>query len=199
MREKRETSKEQAWLAFAQRVFQEESLGYKLDAMGGVHYHVDAEFERNRVSVLSALGQPRFQAVSRAFEDAHKKLDAQPSDTKGAVRDLFEASETLFKLLTESNQDLSERSVRSVLKPIVQRFYQSIDSSATSFGEHLLESFCQWVNAGHRYRHGQNTEEPHAPTLEAAIAFVSIGASFIRWLIELDLLVRCAPTARQNE
>jgi hypothetical protein len=43
------------WKDFIDRVFREENLGYRLDLKCGVHYFIDEEFERNRVSTLTVL------------------------------------------------------------------------------------------------------------------------------------------------
>ena len=35
------------WLRNIQRIFQEENVAYRVDALGGVHFYVDEEFARN--------------------------------------------------------------------------------------------------------------------------------------------------------
>ena len=49
-----------------------------------------------------------------------------------------------------------------------------------------FEGFSSWVDAMHLYRHGQNTNEPVAPSLDYAIYIVSTGAAFLRLLAEID-------------
>jgi len=175
------------WLAFVTRVFQEENLGYVVNEHGAVRYLVDQEFERTRFAVIEGLGVPRYKAVRVAVEEAFKKLDAEPFDTKTAVRSMFEAVETLCKVLGDHNDDLDERMVQKRIKPIVGRVYGAMDASAQSFSEQTIEGFIKWVNAGHRYRHGQNTGEPHDPPLELTVAFLSQGAAHIRFLIDLHV------------
>jgi hypothetical protein len=173
-----------AWRAFVSRVFEEEMLGYVLDKRAGVRYAIDEEYERNRFSVIDGLSDSRYAAVREAVETAFSRLDGTP-DTKAAVRDMFEAAEILGKLLTDSNEDLNERLVQRRLKPIAQRLYEK-NKAAVSFSDQLLEAFAKWVNAGHKYRHGQQTEEPLAPPLDLAVAYLSSGASYVRVLADLD-------------
>lgn len=186
LRMKHQNQRIQPYLTFVQRALHEENMGYRLDPQGGVHYIVDDEFERNRISALACLNDPKFSAVASSMEGAFAKMDAEPFDTKGSVRDMFEAVETLTKLISNSSQDLTERFVKQTLKPLAQSIYQKFDASAISVADLLLEGMCHWVNAGHKYRHGQKTAEPIAPPLEITILFLSGGAGYIRWLTELD-------------
>jgi len=41
------------FLAEARRIFAEERVRYRIDDKGGVHFTVDAEFERSRIATLS--------------------------------------------------------------------------------------------------------------------------------------------------
>ena len=50
----------------------------------------------------------------------------------------------------------------------------------------LVDALADWINAAHFYRHGQGSEEPVQPPLELAIAMVSSGGSFLRWIADLD-------------
>lgn len=75
------------------------------------------------------------------------------------------------------------------LKPIAQKLHSG-NPSAVSFGDQMLEGFAKWVSAGHKYRHGQKTEEPVAPPFDMAVAYVSAGASHIRFLASLDQMTR---------
>jgi hypothetical protein len=99
------------------------------------------------------------------------------------VRDTFEAAETLFKLLTGSGKSLDEAAVKKDLWPKLAPTYQAVDPTAVGAAEQLIHGFCQWVNAGHKYRHGQKTEEPVEPPIEMAVLYLSAGAAYIRWLV----------------
>ncbi len=181
-----QATRAQSWRDLVSRVFHEEGLGYVVNDRGAVRYLVDEEFERARFSVIDGLGAGRFNAVRTAVDEAFKKLDREPFDTKAAVRSMFEAVETLCKVLGDHNDDLDEGMVKKRIKPMVARIYGAEDASAQSFGEQTVEAFIKWVNAGHRYRHGPKTEEPHDPPLELTVSFLSQGAAHIRFLIDVD-------------
>lgn len=175
------------WRQFVQRVFIEENLGYRLDEEAGVHFFVDEEFERNRLSALSCLAETKYSAVRVEFEKAHRKLDSDPPETKEAIRAVFEAVEILYKLIinAEGKTRLSSAGIRDKLKPLAQNVYKD-DITACTTVDHLLDSLCNWIDACHMYRHGQKVEEPNDPPIELAVEVVSGGASYLRWLVELN-------------
>lgn len=110
--------KADAWHAFVSRAMREENMAYTLDEKCGVHFFVDEEFERNRVTALSCLTSARYSAVRVAFEQAHSYLDAQPSDTKASVRAAFEAVEILARLMDSQSKNLNKWMVENKLKPL---------------------------------------------------------------------------------
>ena len=75
--------------------------------------------------------------------------------------------------------------IHNSIKPIVQSVYTN-DATAKNVANHLLNGFADWVEGCHPYRHGQQSEEVFAPPLEIAVATLSNGATYIRWLMELD-------------
>jgi hypothetical protein len=79
----------ETWKSFVTRVIEEENLGYRLDPKCGVHYFVDEEFERNRISTLLALDDPKYSGVRDAYEAAYRHMDSDPPDSKAAVRSMF--------------------------------------------------------------------------------------------------------------
>jgi hypothetical protein len=172
------------WQAHVARTIREENLGYRLDPQGGVHYFADAEFERNRVATIATLGSPRYRAALASFEAAQGALDAQPLDGKAAIRDTFEAAEIVFKLRFGVAR-LGTSEVQKHLRPAVQKVYVG-NIPALNAANQLLEALASWTNGAHQYRHGQGLEEPAQPPLAFAIAMVSTGASYIRWLAEID-------------
>jgi len=178
------TERANDWHQFVSRVFREENMGYTLDVKAGVHFLVDEEFERNRVSVLRCLGAPRYAGVRAAFEDAHRHLDATPPDTKASVRSVFESIEILAKLMVET-KNLNQWLVENKLKPIAESVYTGDKTAVESIGA-VFDGFALWVDGLHLYRHGQATPEPVAPPLEFAIYVLSSGASFLRWLVDID-------------
>lgn len=173
-----------SWIVFVKRVFEEENLCYTIDDAGVVHYFIDKEFEKNRISLLKSLESPRYAGVRQAFEDAHKHLDVTPIDTKASVRSLFESIEILTRLM-HSAKNLNKSFVKMELKAMAQKACGEDDIALKTVGT-MFDGFGEWVDALHNYRHGQGKEEPVAPSLEFAVYVISSGASIIRWLIEID-------------
>ena len=175
------------WRDFVQRALNEENVGYRLDESAGVHYFVDEEFERNRVATIERLANSRYAAVLSEFESAHQKLDEHPADTKGAVRAVFEAVEILSKLMVGENrmQRLTTHEINNHLWPIVESAYEG-EAVALEAATKFFGGLIGWVRSIHEYRHGQEVEEPTPPPLGLAVAMVSSGATYLRWLAELD-------------
>ena len=175
------------WREFVERTLEEENLGYRVDERAGVHYFVDEEFERNRVATIERLASSRYAAVLSEFESAHQKLDEHPADTKGAVRAAFEAVEILSKLMVGENrmQRLTTHEINNHIKPIVEAAYED-ETVALTAAKRFLDELIGWVSSIHEYRHGQEVQEPAPPPLGLAVAMVSSGATYLRWLAELD-------------
>lgn len=180
------TPQAREWRTFVDRALREENVGYIVDASCGVHYFVDQEFERNRVSVLAVLDGPRYAAVRVAFEDAYRHLDSDPRDTKAAVRSIFESLEILTKQMVDTrnlNRWIVENTLRDRCLSIANADVERTVASG------LFLSIADWVDAVHNYRHGQATEEPVAPSEEIAIHIISTGSAYVRWLTQFDLLL----------
>lgn len=175
------------WKATVAQVFIEENIGYRIDDRGGVHPLVDEEFERNRVSVLDCLTDPKYTAVAAEFEKAHDQLGRNPSETKEAVRSVYEAVEILVKLMVDGDKisRLGKPEVEKYIKPLAQKVYVD-DEIALNAANLMLGGLSEWSNSVQQYRHGQRVEEPTDPPLGLAIASISIGASYLRWLVEID-------------
>ncbi len=173
------------WKEFVERALREENVGYTLDEKCGVHYFIDEEFERNRVSTLSVLDSPRYKAVRAAFEDAYRHLDSDPRDTKAAVRSIFESLEILTKQMVET-KNLNRWVVENTLK---EKCLSQVTGGTTELAvvTGLFSSIADWVDALHNYRHGQATEEPISPTDELAIHIISSGSAHIRWIAQFDM------------
>ncbi len=178
------TPEARAWKDFVERVLREENLGYSLDEQCGIHFFVDQEFEHNRVTVLRGLDAPRYAGVRTAFEDAYKYLDADPTDTKAAVRSMFESMEILTKLMVDT-KNLNKWVVENTLKQSVQSLYGGDDVASRTAGL-AFDGFAKLIDGLHNYRHGQGKEETVSPPMSFAIYVLSSGAAFLRWLIEID-------------
>lgn len=172
------------WHTFVSRVLREENMGYRLDEQCGVHYFVDEEFERNRVSALSCLSAARYTGVRTAFEQAHAYLDAQPADTKASVRSAFEALEILARLMDPTSKNLNKRMVENKLKPLAVA--NAVDATEEKTISSIFDGLAQVVDGLHNYRHGQPAEEPVAPSMTMAVYVLSTVAATLRWLVAVD-------------
>jgi hypothetical protein len=182
---KRNAQAAEEWRLFVERTLKEENLGYRIDNNAIIHYLIDEEFERSRISVLAALENQRYAGIKAAFEDAHRYLDTDPIDTKASVRSVFESIEILVKLMAPSVHRLTKKVVQTELKEIVTTTYKD-DSVAIETIDKIFDGLGEWFDALHNYRHGQGKEEPVVPPLDFAVYIFSSGASFLRWLIEID-------------
>lgn len=176
--------KAEAWHAFVSRAMREENMAYSLDEKCGVHYFVDEEFERNRVTALTCLTPVRYAAVRVAFEQAHSYLDAQPADTKASVRAAFEALEILARLMDGQSKNLNKWMVENKLKPIAVA--QAHDPTEVVVVERLFDGLACAVDGLHNYRHGQGSQQPVAPSLSVAVYVVSTVAAALRWLVAIE-------------
>ncbi len=180
---------QERWLEAVRDIFADEHMAYRVDDLGVVHPLVDQAFEYARISVIGALSGDAFNAARTHFEDAIAALEADPPDTRGAVRNCFDAAENLFKLLTETGQDLTKSNVIGTLRSIVDGVHGSLDRATQQHAGRMLSSFAGWADAGHPYRHAQGDTEVQAPSHVLAVLYVNTGAGFIRWLAQM-LMVR---------
>ena len=168
------------WLDAIRDIFADEHLAYRVDDLGVVHPLVDQAFDAARVSAIGALAGETFNAARTHFDDAIASLEED--DTRGAVGNCFDAAENLFKLLTESGQQLTKGNVESTLRPIMNRLHADLDPATRQHVGRMVSSFGAWVDAGHPYRHAQGNTEVQAPTQVLAVLYLNSGAGFIRWL-----------------
>lgn len=176
------------WHAFVKRALHEENMGYYIDAQCGVHYLVDEEFERNRISLLSCLQDDKYTGVKAAFEDAHRHLDSTQPDTKASVRSMFESLEILVRQMVNAS-NLNKWVAENKLKQLAQEAYKN-DPTAVKVVESVFDGFGKWIDGMHNYRHGQGLPDPVAPSVGFAVFVLSSGASYLRWLVEIDGLIK---------
>lgn len=169
------------WRAFVERVFREERVGYRVDEQCGVHYFVDEEFERNRVATLAGLDNPLLANARQAYEDAFRHLDSTPRDTKAAVRSIFEAAEILAKRVMPEAQRLNGKIIEGPLRAKCLAALGGDETEQKSLAK-VFDSFGDWVDAMHLYRHGQDGHEPVAPSEDLAVHAISTGSAYIRLL-----------------
>jgi hypothetical protein len=149
------------------------------------HFRFDAEFESNRAATIASLQGARYRAALTAFEDGMAALAKAPPDGKGAIRSTFAAAEGLFRLMLEKSPRLTAVEAQQKLEPLLQRIHAQ-DNAAMGAASKLLNAFKDWIDAAHFYRHEEGQKDPVQPPLTLAVQMVSVGASFIRWLAELD-------------
>jgi hypothetical protein len=174
-----------AWVATVRRMFSEEGIHYTVDDRGGVHFAFDREFEVNCSATIAALNGRRFANVLAEFQEVDSKLAEVPPNGKGAIRSTFAAAEGLFRLMFPAAPRLSASEIDKRLLPKVQRVYAA-DVVALRAATKLVTSLKEWVDAAHFYRHETGKEEVAQPPLTLAINLISLGASYIRWLAEID-------------
>ena len=174
---------EGAWLSFVGRVLAEENLAYSIDSRGIVHPFIDSEFDHNRASALRVLSEPRFAEARKDFEEAFRHL--RNGEGKQAARMMFPAIEVTAKVLFPGKfSGFSNAEVDKFLLPKLQQKYAGNEPSLDA-GKQLLGSFKSWINASQKYRHGQEvTVETDIPQ-DLLVAYLSAGASFLRWMVEL--------------
>lgn len=169
------------WLEFVGNVFREENMNYRVEPSGRVLLHIDEEHQRNRASSIAALDF--HPAALEACQLAFDALDRDPADTRQSVRAMFEACEILFKAITGAKR-LSSQGVVSELPGILQQATGANDVEQNAF-RNLISGMCDWIDAGHLYRHGQDVQDPAPPSLGFAALFLSQGGGYIRLLADV--------------
>jgi hypothetical protein len=176
------------WLRNIQRIFQEENVAYRVDALGGVHFYVDEEFARNRADAIAALGPARYANALHAFEGDMTELRQIPPNGKGAIRGVFGAAEAVFKLILPNMPRLGAAELDG-LAPLLQQVYHDDDTARRSAVK-MLSSPKDWVDAAHFFRQEQGmADEVAQPPLGLAVHIFCAGAAHLRWLAELDALL----------
>jgi hypothetical protein len=173
-----------AWLEFVRRALHEENMAYTVDDRCGVHFVVDQEFERNRISALRCLEPARYAGARVALEAAHSYLDASPPDTKASVRSAFESVEIVARLIDPDSRNLNQWMVKNKLLPLALALANDDIEKGTI--SNLFEGISFFVHGLHNYRHGQGSETPIAPSLPIAIYVLSSAAATLRWLVLID-------------
>ena len=178
-------SRRSQFLEEVRRILREERVRYLLDDLGGVHFTVDTAFEQARVSTVSALGADRYLAVRQSLADAYAALDELPPNGKAAVRNVFFANESLFRLIFPDAHQLGIGELKKHLKPTLDRKYDQKIPAIYAAQKQFVQ-FASWVEGAHFYRHEPGSEEPTQPPLEMAIHYVTAGTTWLRWLQGFD-------------
>ncbi|WHZ37509.1 hypothetical protein [Sagittula sp. MA-2] len=182
----RESGAKERFLEHIRRIFKEENLAYEIDAEGGVHPLIDSAFTSGKQLAISGLASPRYIATAQSLEKIDGSLLEDPADYKGAIRSVFGACENLFKLMYGVPRLDSQKAGELIGKD--QQSLYSAHPTLQAASSKMLESFKDWINSAHFYRHEEGTEEPNQPAEEVAILLISQGLSYVRWLAKLDTL-----------
>jgi hypothetical protein len=167
------------------RILEQENVSYRVDPQGGAHFLHDEEFARSAQSTITGLGDPRYANSLDRFESGMKAIAVSTPDGKTGIRNVFEAAEGLFRLIVPRAPRLTADQVGH-LDPILQKRYAG-DRTAAGAAAKLLASFKDWTESCHFYRHEPGKPDEIAqPPLELAIHLMSVGAAFIRVMVELD-------------
>jgi hypothetical protein len=182
------------WRSEVDRIFREENVHYGLDERAGVHFRYDQQFEENRGRAIAALTGSRYRSTLNEFEKGMDALAKAPPDGKMAVMHTFRAVEGLFRLMFARAPRLGGAEAGQHLEPVLQRIYSG-DNVAKNAASKMLNAFKDWIDAAHFYRHEVGQEEPSEPPLGLVILITGQGASFLRWLAELDTTQIAVETA----
>lgn len=181
--------KQRVYLDEVSRLFAEEQVGYRVDEKGGVHLHIDTDFENLRTSTIGSLSSSRYQSARELFESAFIALDGTPPDGKSAIRSTFFATENLFRLMFPSAHQLSAPEVNKHLKPLIDKIYGG-QKPAIYLAQKLVSALCDWIDGAHFYRHEPGSEEPAQPPLELAVYLITEAGGHLRWLAQIDHAAR---------
>ena len=171
-----------AWITEVDQIFREENLAYRVGEDGIVRPHIDEEFDANQSSALRALDEERFAEARDDFEKAFQHL--RNGEGKQALRMMFPAVEVAAKVLFPGKfSRLMPNELDSTLRPLLDARYAD-NEPARDASRQLLEAFKKWINSSQLYRHGQEVQASAEPPQELVVLHLSLGASFLRWMIE---------------
>lgn len=166
-------------------IFSEETLPYEVDDEGGVHRKFDDEFDRNTDFVFQSLAKGEYHSAAREFQRGIGYLKAVSPDTVSAVRAVFGAVENIFKIQFETAR-LGASEIEKKLAPRLSQIYSDRNFDAS---KRYAKSFAEWVNACHIYRHSDDARDNDELPLVLAVGLVSAGASYLRWLLDMQSLI----------
>lgn len=173
------------WREFVKVVFHEENVHYFIDEEGGVHNALDGAMVREANAAIRVLSGEDRAHISEQYSSGVDSLASLPPNGRLAVRDVFEATESLFRQVFPEARQLNANALERYLKPEVQRLYDA-DEDLRGVALDAYASMVKWVDAAHPYRHGSGQKEMTQPPLEIATLLVSEGTGFIRWLAEVS-------------
>jgi hypothetical protein len=166
------------------KIFREESLNYRIDPRGGVHFEVDDQFQRNIDATVLGLGNPKFTASLHALEESLKQFSGPNRSGKILIRGVFEAVESAF-LVVVNNQKLnrlSDQSIDADLKKHLLKRYAKVPEADDKVLR-TLENIKSWVKAAHPFRHGAPLDQVHEAPEDYAVFLADQGMAILRLII----------------
>lgn len=169
---------------FVKRALTEEHMAFRLDSDGGVHFFVDAEFEKSRAATLAGLSEPQYEAVRTEYEKAFLRLDDDPPDTSDAIFAMFKSLESLYKLMTGSGgkDRLGYNGAKKKLAPLILEFCDNVPTAKKAV-EQAFAGFYDWIEAAQNYRHADGEPKASPAPLDFTIHMIATGSSYLRWLL----------------
>lgn len=183
-----ESSKKRELTQFVNECFVEEGLAYVMNQQGEIRFRPDEEFERNRIMTLKSLTENNFSTALEAYNHAYNEFQSDVQKGKSAIRYIFEANEILFKKLAKPHHvfdQLNSRNIETIKKLIKDDIAGHLDDTAKQTINKFIESYKDWVDGLHPYRHGQDRESYDNPPIDLTIYALSTGAAHLRWLASL--------------
>ncbi len=101
------------------------------------------------------------------------------------MRANFNALECMYRLMFPLAPRLAKDTVATYLRPLLQSRHNEDQTAQRAAGK-AVQSFQEWIDTMHFYRHEPGSEEPAQPPLSLAILTISQGANWLRWLAEID-------------
>ena len=182
-----------SYLSAVERALAEENIGFRIDALGVIHYAVDEVFEGQRAALLAVLNAPLLAAARRAYESVYRHMGTQPPDTLSAARAMFDSVEIVARQLCPAHKNLHVGLCRGELRELCINALGG-DAIEQKVWTGMFAGLVEWVAAMHTIRHGQpfNTSPL---TEEFAVFAISSGSSYLRLLAGVALRVGVQPVA----
>lgn len=158
-----------------QRIFLECNVSYRIDPDGKIHPFIDNAFERLRVDTIRILETSSLLAAKEYLISAEENLLSSPVNWRDAIVQVFNAAENIFK----QNYKTDRLSSRGVHNHIKQRL---TDHTYKDAEDKYCETFSNWIDCAHHFRHETGSEVIHQPEDSLGISIVSSGFGYVRWL-----------------
>lgn len=174
------------------KILREERLAYRIESSGSVVRFVDEQESTDRSATVALLGSHRLASARQSFIDAQRDLLGTAPRYSLAIYGIFRTAETIARLIDPEIHGLKAQSVDGRLKPLAVAHLANGDAADKRAIEKFTAGFGNWIGAAHEYRHAQGQESPREPAAALAVAMLTSGYSYIRFLAELDNVIQRA-------